>query len=182
MKLIIFVFLLTTHSAIAGLQEKAEQKLVSWDSELEISFEKYSLPQTLKSNIEKKSGQKFLQDFVYLWTLRKQEFTAFAVVDAVRARSAMITSLIVIDSSRTALYIDILNYYGHYGREIMNTRWLEQFYKVSMDSEQSLDREIDAISGATSSSNTIRQGVKRWLILVNALYENQETLPESHRR
>ncbi|MDZ7723749.1 MAG: FMN-binding protein [candidate division KSB1 bacterium] len=177
--ILVFVFLLITHSVFAGLQEKAEQKLMTWDSDLDVLFKRYTLPQALESDIEKKSSQKFLQDFVYLWTLEKQGFSAFAIADAVRARSALISTLIVIDSSCTVVYMDILNYHGHYGRQIIDRRWFEQFYGVSIDSEQSLDRKIDAISGATSSSNAVSRGVRRWLIFVDELYKNQETLLDS---
>lgn len=174
-RIMIIFLLLFVACASAGLVDNAEKAFIKFNPELDFEFEKYTMSPQEKDTIEQQSGQAFLQDFVYLWTVTKdQNFYGYAIADAVRGRSAFITALILIKKNGAVAWIDILNYRGMYGRETTSRDWLQQFSGATLESELTPGGSvIDAMTGATRSANAISQGVKRWLLLAEVLVEKR---------
>ncbi len=154
---------------MANIQEQAETAISEFYSDAQIRFEKFEIPKPLKSEIEQKAGQYFIKDFVYLWKVEQNGTeTAYAIVDAVRSKSAFITALILIDSHGQIEQLSILDYQGNHGRQVMNMFWLEQFTGKSATSNLTVGSEIDAVSGATLSAASICKAVKRWCLVVES--------------
>ena len=66
---------------------------------------------------------------------------------------------IIYNNFAEILKVEILNYRENHGFEICNKRWLKQFIKNNSDSEFEFNSQVDAISGATISVNSLKTSV-----------------------
>ncbi len=150
----------------ATIQDQVEKKIAESVNHSSWTMTKYHIPKGVKANLEKQSGQKFLKDFVYVWTITTPDgFYGYAIADAVKAKSAFITTMALFDSQGIVKRIDVLDYKGEHGRAIWDDHWLDQFVGKSSESTISLGHDIDAATGATYSSQAVTKGVKRWCLL-----------------
>ena len=68
--------------------------------------------------------------------------------------------MILFDSLGVVDYVQVLDYPGDHGYEISNKKWLKKF-KGYAGGKLRYGKEIDAISGATISANSITQDIKQ---------------------
>jgi uncharacterized protein with FMN-binding domain len=62
--------------------------------------------------------------------------------------------MVVADTAKKIKLVRILKYRSEYGAEITNKKWLSQFYVVNATTFI-LHKNVDAISGATFSANSL---------------------------
>ena len=84
------------------------------------------------------------------------------------------------DSQKTVQFVKVFNYQATHGHEITAKGWLKQF--VGHDSSKSLqvDKNIDAISGATISAHTITHDIEAKTALLKRIAK-QEGLSASSK-
>ncbi len=154
----------------AGLREQVDSILSEQVNNATWSMEQYTIPKDIKAKVENMSGQKFLKDFVYLWTINTADsLYGYAIVDAVKAKSAFITTMILINTEGKIERLEILDYKGAHGHAVNNEAWLAQFKGKSDLSYFTLGMDIDAATGATYSSRALSRGAKRWILLASFL-------------
>ena len=68
--------------------------------------------------------------------------------------------LMVLDSDFTIQKIAVIDYPGDHGYEVSSKRWLRQFQGYNGAEKMKYGREVDAISGATISGNSITEDVQ----------------------
>lgn len=138
--------------------------------ETKLEFINYKIPEEIRKDVEKKTGQKFFKDFIYIWKVfRGDDYVATALIDNVYGKSQPITFLVIIDRKGEVLKSQIIKYREAYGGQISNTKWLEQFNGKNFSSSYRIGEDISAISGATISVNSITKGIRKTTILINLL-------------
>jgi len=63
---------------------------------------------------------------------------------------------VLFNDKEEILKVEILHYRESYGAEICNKNWLKQFVGIDTENHSDLNREIDGISGATISVNSLK--------------------------
>jgi len=66
---------------------------------------------------------------------------------------------VIFDENEKILKVEILQYRENYGAEICNKNWLKQFVGIDTENFSDLNREIDGISGATISVNSLKHNL-----------------------
>jgi Na+-translocating ferredoxin:NAD+ oxidoreductase RnfG subunit len=118
-----------------------------------------------------------------LWNLTKLHFTddtlqlfvasnantilGYAILDDARGKDQPITYCIVVDTELVVREIKILAYREPYGGEVQNKSWLKQFFGKQLSNDLRPGKEIKNITGATISSRSVTQSVKKILTLLN---------------
>lgn len=162
-------FMIIPLIASADIQDRVDALLLARYGDSSIQFEKFNIQSAAKKEIEQKCSQRFLKDFVYAWKISAGDI--LVIVDAVRAKSAFITIMATFDSVRNVQAVEILDYRGDHGRNVMDSRWLAQFIGKSANSELAIGSDVDAVTGATFSAMAITKGVKRWSFLARHMTE-----------
>lgn len=166
--LILFNTLLSPASDIRSDVEEHLKK--HFGSETRLEFINYEIPEEIRKNIERNTGQKFFKDFIYLWKVYNDEdYIATAIIDNVYGKSQPITFLVIIDRKGEILKSDIIRYREAYGGQITNKKWLQQFNGKDFSSSYKIGEEISAISGATISVNSIAKGIRKITMLINLI-------------
>jgi Na+-translocating ferredoxin:NAD+ oxidoreductase RnfG subunit len=83
------------------------------------------------------------------------------IFDSVEGRYEEIDFAVAISSGGEVMGVEILTYREMYGYEVRSPKWRRQFHGKTADSKLKVDKDISNISGATISSQSITQGVKR---------------------
>lgn len=136
-------------------------------------FEKYKLPMSLKSSIEKKAKQRFFNDEVYLYRIfDDKNLKGYAVLDNVYGKSLPITFLVMFDLSGEVLSSHIVKYREPYGGAVKSERWNDQFVGLDAASEFKVGDNIDSISGATISVNSVTKGIMKTALLIEEIINN----------
>lgn len=127
----------------------------------------FQLPADLKTSIEKEVRQKFFEDKLYIWKVTKNgEVTGFAILDNVYGKSMPITFLVIFDGNCKILNSSVIKYREPYGGAVRNEEWNSQFKNKDADSGYDVGIDIDGISGATISVNSISKGVRKLALLM----------------
>ena len=85
---------------------------------------------------------------------------------------------IIFNKNAYILKIEILKYRENYGAEICSKRWLKKFNHISTSNYAKYNREIDGISGATISVNSLKKDVFH---LTNVLQEKLLNDEKNHK-
>ena len=114
--------------------------------------------------IEQKSGVKVRKTELRFSVARKDANTiGFLMVDQVVGKHELIDYAVAISPEGKVLQVEILEYREHYGGEIRNAKWREQFTGKTTASKLKLNDDIYNISGATISCRNVTEGVRRVL-------------------
>ena len=81
-----------------------------------------------------------------------------AVTDA-PSKFHMFDYYILFDNKAEILKVEILHYRENYGAEICSKRWLKQFVGIDTKNSQAYNNNIDGISGATISVNSVKKDI-----------------------
>lgn len=170
---VIFILLVAIPALLgASIQEQVEEKIAEYVKNSSWNMTKYQIPGHIKTDIETSAGQKFIKNFVYVWTINTPEgFYGYAIADAVKAKSAFITTMTLLNSEGMIVQLDVLDYKGEHGRAILDNQWLDQFQNKNYSSTFLLGDDIDAATGATYSSQAVSRGAKRCCLLAAFLLE-----------
>jgi Na+-translocating ferredoxin:NAD+ oxidoreductase RnfG subunit len=139
----------------------------------EIEFEKYDLSPKLRNKIETESKQRFYSDFVYIVRTRIEEtITSVSILDNVMGRDQPITFAAMFDKGGNIISSDIIKYREPYGGAVQNDSWTEQFRGKSSTSGFEVGNDVDGISGATISVNSLTRGIKKLSFLYESLKDS----------
>ncbi len=167
MKLLILLIAINTISA-KGFKQTAEKFLEEkFGNDAKIKFTLFQIPKEKKVEAENSVHQKFFRDKIYSWEIVKNDkIIARAFVDNVFGRFQPITFLLVISKEGKILYFEILKYRSDHGGNVKEIWWRNQFIGKNVDSDFTVGKEIQAVSGATISVNSLTRGIKK-LLLIN---------------
>jgi hypothetical protein len=120
--------------------------------------------------IEHKSGTKVRARESRIWLARQgTNLLGWLVVDQVLGKHEVIEYAVAVSPGGAVLQVEILEYREHYGGEIRNAKWREQFKGKSTGSKLRLNDDIYNISGATISCRNVTDGVRRVLAMVEVV-------------
>jgi Na+-translocating ferredoxin:NAD+ oxidoreductase RnfG subunit len=185
MSKLIWIILIGVNFIKAGDIQSDVEDIISSEfiSTYAISLHKYELPDDLKSQTEKQVQQKFFKDYVYLWKICQGDSIAgYAILDNTYGKSLPITFLVIFSPTGEIRKVEIIRYREPYGGAVGSRRWLDQFIGKSSENDFKVDRDIDTISGATISVNSVTRAVQKLALIVNQLItkENFKCNQEHH--
>ena len=153
-----------------GLVDKVNDSLKrNFGSDIKIEYSKFKLEPELRRQIEREVNQKFTQDFVHVFSVKKNGETAgYALVDNVFGKMKPITFAVIFDGKGFIVETAILRYRESYGGAVQNERWLSQFQNKTAD-KINFGKEIHGISGATISAKSVTKGIKKLSLIFEAV-------------
>ena len=89
----------------------------------------------------------------------KIEEVGYLVIGQAPSKFHQFEYFILFNNNGDVLYVEVLNYREHYGAEICNKRWLQQFKNITTTSIFEFNSSVDGISGATISVNSLKKDV-----------------------
>ena len=171
-----FIILFIIVSIINGstINQKAIKKIDNlFPNALEVKDYKIRMTDEQKRIIELKLKQKFYSNELHAWDIYTNNGIYTAVLDNVYGKSMPITFLAIFDNKNSIYNVSIIKYREPYGGEVKNKRWLKQFYNFTYSSDFKIGSQIDGISGATISTNSISTGINKLALLFEIRnYEN----------
>jgi Na+-translocating ferredoxin:NAD+ oxidoreductase RnfG subunit len=96
---------------------------------------------------------------------------SFAILDQVKAKSAIITVLTMFDQDGVIENVNIVKYNGNKGRAVMDDHWLGQFEGKDQTSDFNIGTGVDGMTGATFSASAIIRGVHKLSLLFDTVQE-----------
>lgn len=173
-KIIILFFLLPILLLAGGIKNEAELIIKNSVKTDKIVFEKFKIDSKLKSDIELKAGQKFFSDSVYKWNIYKNDsLSAIALLDNVYGKVQLITFLVIYDLNGNIINAKIVKYRESHGGQVQSETWLEQFNNKSAVSGFKVGTDIDGISGATISANSVSKGIYKLSLLAERITNDE---------
>ena len=116
--------------------------------------------------VQNEAKQKFHRDKLYYWNIVHGDSTiAYAFLDNVIGKSMPITFMVILGINGEIINTTIIKYREAYGGEIKHTGWLAQFNNRNNQSSYKVGKDIDGITGATISVNSISKGIHKITIL-----------------
>lgn len=117
-----------------------------------------------KKLIESASGVSVNANAQKIWkVVGAESVIGWFVVDYVIGKHLLIDYAVAVDINGLVKEVEILAYRESYGGEVKEQRWLSQFRGKSKNSALALYDDITNISGATLSSRSVTEGIKRIL-------------------
>jgi len=114
--------------------------------------------------IEQKSAAKVRDRESRLWLARQgTNLLGILVLDHVFGKHEVIDYAVAVSAGGQVLQVEIIEYREHYGGEIRQAKWREQFKGKTAGSKLKLNDDIYNISGATISCRNVTDGVRRVL-------------------
>ena len=161
---------------IGGIREDAEELIFStYGEDIQVDFKKWNPPQEIKIYSEKKARSRFMFDHVYIWKISESNsLVGVAILDNVLGKSLPITYLTCFNMDGQLINAHIVKYREDYGYEVGNKRWLNQFIGLDVNSDFIIGKNIDGISGATISVNSVTRGINRSSIIVEYLLTKKD--------
>ena len=168
-KLISFYLILLGGILIGGspIRDAAEKYIISkFDVDVSIYMHTLKLDTELKVLVQNKVKQRFYRDELYYWNISNNDTTiAYALMDNVLGKSMPITFLVILNNEGNILASDVIKYREAYGSEVGNKNWLAQFTHFSDTTDFKVGKNIDGISGATISVNSLLKGIQKMTVL-----------------
>jgi Na+-translocating ferredoxin:NAD+ oxidoreductase RnfG subunit len=175
-QLLLFIFIIFNFGFSSEILKKCEfiiqSSILNIDS---LSHGVFTIPSTIMKKIENESKQRFFKPNVHYWIISKNESTInYAILDNVIGKSMPITFIVLFNQNGTILKSEIIKYREPYGGEISGKNWLKQFIAKSSSSQFKVGKNIDGISGATISVNSVTKGIKKLSFLFPHLIESNK--------
>ena len=168
-KLITFYLILLGGILIGGspIRDAAEKYIISqFDVDVSIYMHTLKLDTELKVLVQNKVKQRFYRDELYYWNISNNDITiAYALMDNVLGKSMPITFLVILNNEGSILVSEVIKYREAYGSEVGNKNWLAQFTYFNDTTDFKVGGNIDGISGATISVNSLSKGIQKIAIL-----------------
>ena len=161
---------------MASVRDDAEKYINSaYGKNIQVNFIKWIPTQERKIIIEKKARLRFMFDHIYVWEItRSDTIVGIAILDNVLGKSLPITFLSCFNSDGKLIKAHIVKYREDYGYEVGNKHWLNQFIGLGVNSDFIIGKNIDGISGATISVNSVSRGINRSAIIVEHLLTKKD--------
>ena len=168
-KLISFYLILLGEILFGGspIRDAAEKYIISqFDVDVSIYMHTLKLDTKLKVLVQNKVKQRFYRDELYYWNISNNDTTiAYALMDNVLGKSMPITFLVILNNEGNILASEIIKYREAYGSEVGNKNWLAQFTCFNDTTDFKVGKNIDGISGATISVNSLTKGIQKIAVL-----------------
>jgi len=166
-KILLFLTILFLNDTKSDLEIKCEEIIKSYfGNSITIEKIKFTIPRDIRNKIEKENKQRFFADFVYVWKVYQSGInTATAILDNVYGKSLPITFLVICNYKGEIIGSEIVKYREPYGGAIQEKSWLKQFIGKNNNSSFEVGRDINTISGATISVNSVSTGIKKVVML-----------------
>lgn len=127
---------------------------------------KYTIPSHVMRMIGNKAGEPFSRGYVSLWKINSDKMkNGLALLDTAEARSATAIFLVTFSGKGQIKSVQVIRYYGSEGRGIQRKKWLEQFRNRKSTFLPIPGKNVDVVSGATSSSHALIRGIRRLTLL-----------------
>ena len=165
---VLFILLSFLNAKASDIQSDVENIIkAEYQLDYKLILHKHYLSDSLKTQIEKQVRQKFFSDYVYIWEICGHDsLSGFAVLDNVLGKSLPITFLVLFSPKGEIKKIDIIRYREPYGGAIRSRVWLDQFSRKPISDDFMIDKDIDAISGATISTGSVARGVHKLMLMM----------------
>ena len=149
------------------IRDATEKYIISqFDFDVSINMHTLILDAELKALVQNRVKQRFYRDELYYWTISNNDTTiAHAFLDNVLGKAMPITFLVIINLDGSILVAEVIKYREAYGGEVGNKNWLAQFTHFSDTSQFTVGKNIDGISGATISVNSLSKGIQKMAVL-----------------
>ena len=162
------LYLLLSSILIAGpIRENSEKYIYSKFSEdIKINMYTYEITNDLKRKVQNEAKQLFYREKLYYWNISTNDSTiAYAFLDNVKGKTMPITFLVILNNNGTIINTTVIKYREAYGGEVGHKNWLSQFNNYNSNSNYTIGNEIDGITGATISVNSLSKGIQKITIL-----------------
>ena len=163
-----FIIIISISYLFAGkIKNSSEEYLLSQFAKgTRINIHTLQLNKKIKIDIQNKVKQTFYRDKLYYWNISRNDTTiAYAFLDNVLGKSMPITFIVIIDINGNIINTEVIKYREAYGGEVANKRWLAQFMTRNINSNYIVGEDIDGISGATISVNSLSKGIQKLAML-----------------
>ena len=173
MKTFFLIYILLSSAIFAGgIKGKVEQEINAHFKNSSMEIVKYTIPEKIKSEIEKSANQRFFRKTIVYWKIKQnKKLTAIAILDNVYGKTMPITFLVFFNLNCKILSSEVIKYRESHGGEISNKNWLAQFKNKDSKSSFDFGKEIDGISGATISAKSISKGIQKLSLLARIILD-----------
>ncbi len=154
---------------LAGRAEKylsiAEAQRLCFPQAADFEEQLFHLDREQKESIEKGSQVK-VQNANCRCRLARQGTNLLGVLffDQVVGKHDLIDYVVAVSPEGKVLQVEVLEYREHYGDQIRQPKWRDQFKGKTASARFKLNDDIYNISGATISCRHVTEGVKRVLV------------------
>ena len=97
----------------------------------------------------------------------------FLVTTSSMGRLEEFDYMVIFDKSYKVVSVRVLVYRSMYGGQIMNNRWLRQFEGLIPGIQLTYTEDVQAISGATFSAESITKDINRLSLLISEYHKNK---------
>jgi Na+-translocating ferredoxin:NAD+ oxidoreductase RnfG subunit len=133
-----------------------------------VSFTRVAVDAAMNTAVQAKLGRPLPKpEYVVYVAKRGQEVVGYAVFDEERGEHEPIDFATFFDPQGTIVRSEIVAYREAYGSEIRRDAFRSQFLGRSAKSGFKVGQDIDAISGATLSSESMSRALQRSAVLVD---------------
>jgi hypothetical protein len=166
-----FIFFWINFINAADIQTDIEDILTSeFGSDIRIHHEKFEIPIKFKLQAENIVQQKFDKEYIHIWKIcHGDSIDGLAILDNTYGKSLPITFLVIIHPTGKIQRVDIIRYREPYGGAISSRSWLDQFIGKSSNDNFEIERDIDSISGATISVQSVTKAIHKLLVMIDPL-------------
>ncbi len=112
--------------------------------------------------IERETKQRIRKNEFKLWAAKPD---GFLMLDQVIGKHEFIDYAVAISTNGTVLQVEILEYREHYGGQVRQPKWREQFRGKTARDPVKLGGDVYNITGATLSCRHVTEGVKKLLAI-----------------
>ena len=153
--------------AESPIKVAAEKYIISqFNVDVSIYMHTLKLDAELEVLVQNKVKQRFYRDELYYWIIFNNDTTiAYALMDNVLGKSMPITFLVILNNEGNILATELIKYREAYGGEVGNKNWLAQFTHFNDTTDFKVGKNIDGISGATISVNSLSKGIQKMAVL-----------------
>jgi len=139
-----------------------------------VSSQNIEISGDIKSKIENFLGVAIRNKSAEIYVLeRDNEIAGYGIVLDELGKYEPITLITSINPDNTVKDIAILTYREKIGSSVRKRRYLKQYFGKSLDDPLALHKDIDGITGATVSSWSVTTAVKKSLLIVEDLKQNE---------
>jgi len=128
---------------------------------------------TVSSTVNKSLPTKIKENNLFE-ILNKEQTVGYFYVGKAPSKTDEFDYMVLFDAELNVRKAKVLIYREDYGNEIGSRRWLKQFIGKTSDDNLKYGQNIDAISGATISANSMTFAVNRLLKSIKILKEQKQ--------
>jgi len=162
----------TTRGVLAELFPKSEK----------VAYRTYALDASKRARLAQRLGYQPPRDsYTIFIATTKGNVDGYAIVDDEKGLHQPITFATRLSPRGIVERVEIMVYREPRGDEVRDARFRKQFEGKTAHDPLRLNRDIDAISGATISSASLATGVRRAAILVEELALGTSTVAAANR-